>query len=138
MDPNQEKKTGEDTPVAGAAANAGANATAKSGKKESTSTTTVTSGDKTVKKPAKSEKINDKAGNEPPQKKSSTEKSSEMLKKARTELEVMDKLKVDKLFSNTKGEYFTTENLAHLSEPKKENVKQISRSVLEVFVKSAE
>lgn len=136
MDPEQEIKTGEDTTEAGAATDTGANASANSG--EGQSTTTAPADKSKVEKPAKSEKAKDKAVDENPTKKASSEKSVGMLKKAKMELELMDKLKVDKLFSNTKGEYFTTENLAHLSEPKKENVKQISRSVLEVFVKSAE
>jgi len=54
------------------------------------------------------------------------------------ELDMMDKLKVNTLFKNSKGEYFTTENLAHLSEPKKENVKTVHRNVLEAVANTAE
>lgn len=47
--------------------------------------------------------------------------------KAERELEIMARHKVKTLFVNKKGEYFTSENLAHLSD-KKENVTTITHA----------
>ncbi|SDC52743.1 hypothetical protein [Williamwhitmania taraxaci] len=57
---------------------------------------------------------------------------------AKQELEMMDKLKVKTLFKNSKGEYFTVENLAHLSETKKENIKTVNRAELIAVANTAE
>jgi len=46
--------------------------------------------------------------------------------KAKRELEIMTRHKVKTLYRNSKGEYFTSENLANLSESKKENVETIT------------
>jgi|GEM_PF-2897881 len=55
----------------------------------------------------------------------------------KTELEIMDRLGIDTLYKNSKGEYFTAEGLAVYSEGgKKENVSAIHRSNLETIIKS--
>lgn len=58
---------------------------------------------------------------------------------AKTIVEMMDANKVDVLFENSNGEFFTNENLAHLSEKgAKDKVKTIRRENLELLIKSVE
>lgn len=55
--------------------------------------------------------------------------------KAQVELLIMDKQKVDKLWVNPKGEYFTSKNLAELSVKDKKQVKELTREVVESQIK---
>ena len=48
------------------------------------------------------------------------EKPNSEVKDAKKQLEIMKRLGVSKIWRNGKGEYFTNENLAQLSGPKKE------------------
>jgi len=57
------------------------------------------------------------------------------VKKAKTELSIMDKYKVDELFVNSKGSYFTSRNLAELSEKDKKNIKTLTREAVESKIK---
>lgn len=57
------------------------------------------------------------------------------VKKAKKELEIMDKYSVDTLYINTKGAYFTNPNLAELSEKDKSKLKTITRELVESIVK---
>lgn len=56
---------------------------------------------------------------------------------AKTIIEMMDSNKVSTLFENSHGEYFTTDNLAHLSEKgNKDKVKCHRRETLEIIINS--
>ena len=58
---------------------------------------------------------------------------------AKAIVEMMDANKVDVLFENSKGEFFTNDNLAHLSEKgAKDKVKCLRRETLEMLIKSVE
>ena len=62
-------------------------------------------------------------------------KDSKLVKEAENLLEVMDRMNVDMLYKNSKGELFTSENLAHLSEGnEKKRVSSWQRSLLEAIV----
>lgn len=55
--------------------------------------------------------------------------------KMQKDLDLMNRLKVDVIYKNTKGEYFTTENFAHISEGnKRENVFTIRKNELETVL----
>jgi len=59
------------------------------------------------------------------------------LEAAKAELEMMKNLSVSKLWKNSGGEYFTSDNLAYLSEKgNKENVTVINKTDLETIIKS--
>ena len=149
MDPEEKDKAGENTPGPGDETNTGANAPASSaaGAADQAQILPAASGEVTPPEPSdkgSGSKKNGAASKDTASKQPKAEdkpasgKSAQRLEAAKQELSIMDKVKVDKLFKNTKGEYFTTENLAHLSEPKKENIKQITRSELELIVNAAE
>ena len=57
--------------------------------------------------------------------------NSKKAAKAKAELKMMDKYKVSELFLNSKGAYFTNQNLAELSEKDKTKVKKLTREIVE-------
>lgn len=66
-----------------------------------------------------------------------TAENSSILEKAKGELEMMKNLSVSKLWKNSGGEYFTSDNLALLSEKgNEENVTPINKTDLETIIKS--
>ena len=87
------------------------------------------------------DKKKDKAG-APTSKMAGTQASPNLRKaadRAKDIVEMMDSNKVDVLFENSKGEYFTSENLAHLSEKgAKDKVKTHRKETLELLIKSVE
>jgi hypothetical protein len=59
----------------------------------------------------------------------------ELILEAKTVLEIMNRLKCDRIYANSKKEYFTSENLAHLSEKgDTKKVSEINRNVLELLI----
>lgn len=54
---------------------------------------------------------------------------------ANAQLEIMDRYKVDKLYRNTKGEYFTNQNLAELSVKDKKDIETLSRENVKSLAK---
>jgi colicin import membrane protein len=67
--------------------------------------------------------------------KEATKKDAQTVKNAKLYLDTMDRVKTDKLYKNSKGELFSVENLADLSEGgKKDKVKTLHRDVLEALV----
>jgi len=59
------------------------------------------------------------------------------IKSVKEELAIMDRLKIDTMYKNSKGEYFTQEGLAVYSEGgKKDNVSTICKADLETIIKS--
>lgn len=64
-------------------------------------------------------------------------KDNKSVEEAKKELDMMKRLNVSTLIKNSKGEYFTNENLAVLSEMgKKDKLKSLSKDALEFFVKT--
>jgi len=59
------------------------------------------------------------------------------IKSVKEELAIMDRLKIDVMYKNSKGEYFTQEGLAVYSEGgKKDNVSVVRKADLETIIKS--
>jgi hypothetical protein len=57
------------------------------------------------------------------------------IEEAKEELKIMDRYKVNEIYKNSKGEYFTNQNLAEMSEKDKKKVKTITREVVETIAK---
>jgi hypothetical protein len=57
------------------------------------------------------------------------------VEKAKKELSIMNKQKVDALYVNPSGAYFTSLNLAELSVKDKKQVKELTREVVESQIK---
>lgn len=62
--------------------------------------------------------------------------STKKLEEAKKQLAIMDRYKVDEIYSNPSGAYFTNKNLAELSVPEKKDVKVHTREIVESIVKS--
>jgi len=60
---------------------------------------------------------------------------SKGLKKAKNELAMMNKYKVNQLFVNKQGHYFLSQNLAELSVKDKKEVKTLTREIVESQIK---
>lgn len=60
------------------------------------------------------------------------------ISEAKKQLEIMDKMRVDTLYRNPKGEYFTVENFAMLSvDGKRKNLLTITREMLQLIIKNS-
>jgi hypothetical protein len=99
------------------------------------------SGEKTETKNSKSDSKNTKKTDTKNSNKSTSgseaqkAKETAKVKKSKDQLAIMDRYKVKELFLNSKGETFTSQNLAELSEKDKTKVKKITREAVENLIK---